>query len=209
MANISDLRREVKFHANQCPDTTIDYAIIRAIRTFCRDSWYYQSTIYVNQVSTQTAYTITPVSGEELIAIEEVELDPNTRIYPLTETEATRSNGSVTGFRFEPPNTLSIYPQPTTSVTNGIEIRAVLMPAESTTTIPDSIYRNWKECIVAGALSFLLSTQSDSWSNPQLAALKLQEFNLGIFAAKGQRMKDFRPKGIRIAYRPFTTKGIC
>lgn len=207
MANISDLRREVKFHAHQCPDVTIDYAIIRALRTFCRDSWYYQATMLIDQVNGTTSYTLVPSDGSEVIAVSSVELDPDTKIYPLKESEATRPDGTVTGFLFEPPSYLSIYPQPTTDVTNGIEVRAVLMPPENTTTIPDSVYRNWKECIVAGALSFILSTQNDSWSNPQLAQAKLQEFNLGIFAAKAQRMRDFRPNGIRIGYRPFTTRG--
>lgn len=203
MANLSDLRKEVKLHANNCPDITIDYALIRALRNFCRESRYYRTTINVNQVSGTSSYTIVPVDGSEVIDVEYVELENNNKLYPLTEEEASRTDGSVTGFYFYPPNVLSVYPQPTENVTNGIEIRAVLMPPESTTTIPDAVYRNFKETIVSGALSYILSMQNEAWSNEKLASFKTQEFIIGTFNAKGQVMRDFRPGGIKIKTRPF------
>lgn len=203
MANLSDLRKEVKLHANNCPDITIDYALIRALRTFCRESRYYQATIYIDQTAATTNYNIVPADNSEVHELESVELTSNNKLYPLTQEEASRSDGSVTGFYFYPPNVLSIYPQPTTTVVNGIEVRAVLIPPENTTTLPDSIYRNFKETIVSGALAYILSMQNEAWSNEKLAAYKNQEFVIGMFNAKGQTMRDFRAGGIKIKTRPF------
>lgn len=203
MANLSDLRREVRLHASQCPDTTIDYALIRAMREFCRETWYYQASVYINQVTGTGTYIISPSDGSEVISIEAVDLEVDSKLYPVTQTEASKSDGTVIGFQFEPPSYLIILPVPTTTVTNGIEARLVLMPPENTTTIPDSIYRNFKETIVAGALGFILSMQADSWSNPQLAAMKIQEFHIGMWRAKGDRKRDFRPGAIRVSSRPF------
>jgi hypothetical protein len=203
MAAISDLRTDVKLHTNNCPDITIDRAITRSVRFFCKESQYYEGTIFEDQVAGTSDYTLTFSADTNVVTVKAVELSDDNRIYPLNFNQAMRGD-SVSGFIFEPPSTLTILPTPTTNVTDGIEVKVVLMPTESTTVFPESIYRNYKESIVAGALWYLLSMQNEAWSNPQLATQKLSEYQQGIFSAKGQRMVDFMPGPKRIKSRPFS-----
>lgn len=205
MANLSSLYSSVRLYAQQCPDATIDKFLIEAVREFCRESWYYQQTEFINQVVDTASYTLVPANGAEIISVESVEQDEN-YLLPLTERDATGPNGNVTGFRFEPPNTITIYPTPTESITNGLEVREVIMPPENTTTIPDSVYRNFKETIAAGALANILMIQNEAWTNPELATEKLRQFIIGINKAKGDRKRDFRPGPIRVRPISFTLR---
>lgn len=202
MAALSSFYSSVRLYAQQCPDATIDKFLLEATREFCRQSWYYQATQVANIVLGQSTYTLTPSTGEEVVAIAGLEVDGST-YNPLTQEDIGRNDLTLTGFQFEPPNYLSISPEPTANVTDGLEIRLVLQPAENASTIADSIYRNYKEIIVAGALAYILSQQSEAWSNPELAQFMLQRFETGWKAAKGERMRSFRPGSISVRPRPF------
>lgn len=202
MAALSSLYTSVKLYAQQCPESTIDKYLIEAIRTFCRDSWYYQATLVTDQVADQAIYTITPVTGEEVVAIQAVEQDGQT-LSPLTQDEIGDNSLDLVGYQFEPPYYLNISPTPTTTIVDGLEIRLVLMPPEDTTTLPDSVYRNYKETIVQGALAHILSQQNEAWSNPNLAEFMLRKFRQDINIAKGERQRDFRSGPISVKPRPF------
>jgi len=202
MAALSSMYSSVRLFAQQCPDATIKKFLIEAIRDFCRRSWYYQQTVLVNQVAGTGTYTIVPSNSEEVIAIDYVQQD-GVNLDPIDQEDADYNGREATGYVFEPPNYLFITPTPTTSVTSGIELRLVLMPPENTTTLPDSIYRNYKETIAAGALSYILSMQNEAWSNPALAQQKYLEFMNGVYAAKGQRLRGFRAGPISVKPRAF------
>ena len=202
MAALSSFYSSVRLYAQQCPDATIDKYLLEAVREFCRQSWYYQATLVTNVVAAQSVYTITPSTGEEVIAIAGVELDGST-LTAFTQEDIGRNDITLTGFQFEPPNYLNISPEPTENITDGLEVRLVLQPAEGASTIADSIYRNHKETIVAGALAYILSQQNEAWSNPSLAQFMLQRFEVGYKAAKGERMRSFRPGTISVRPRPF------
>jgi len=203
MAALSSLYSSVRLYAQQCPDATIDKYLIEAVREFCRQSLYYQATQISNVVSGQSVYTLSPSTGEEVHAIAGLEVDGVT-YKSLDQSDIGRNDYTITGYQFEPPNYLNISPVPTANITNGLEIRLVLLPSESTTTIPDSVYRNYKEIIVAGALAYILSQQNEAWSNPELAQFMLQRFEVGFKQAKGERMRGFRNGPISIRPRTFT-----
>lgn len=203
MAALSDLRADVKVYANNCPDVTVDKYLVQAIRDFCQDTWYYQQSLVINQTAGTSIYQIVPGNGDEVIAIEAAD-QADTALTPLDQHEAGDVvNMFGSGFQFEPPNFFVIYPEPTETIANNIQLRLVLQPPEGTTTLPDSIYRNFKQTIVSGALSYILSMNNEAWSNPDLAMVKLKEFTLGKFLAKGQRMRGFIPGPIRIRPRSF------
>lgn len=200
---ISTLYPDVRLIANNCPDATISYAIIRAMRDFCRDSWFYQKTILMNQVDSQSIYPLTLSTGDEIIAVDSVEMDSRP-MYPLDSRDYSQSSGGISrGFQFEPPNILVIVPTPTTYVADGIKVRAVLSPAENTTVIPESIYRLHNTDISHGALSYILRMQNEAWSNPQLAQQMEILFREGIFEAKGKRIRGFQARNLTIKPRSF------
>lgn len=204
MANISDLRADVKLLAHQCPDFTIDKFLVESVRTFCRESWFHQELNTQNIVASTAAYTLTPSASMEVIAVDSVKVD-DTPYMSLNSRDINQypDNHFNNVWTFEPVATLTIYPTPTANVTNGLETKIVIMPTEASTTLPDSVYRHYKQTIVAGALYFILSSQNDAWSNPQLAGHKYREFYDGINKAKMDRIKGFLSHPLSVRPRPF------
>ncbi len=202
MAALSLLYSSVRLYAQQCPDATIDKYLNESIRQFCRESWYYQQGMIINQTSGIGTYSIVPSTNDEVLNIEAVE-QSGTILFPLTQEQASNPAYTYTGYQFEPPSYLVINPTPTTTVASGLELRLILQPPEGSTTIPDSVYRNYKETIVAGALSNILNLQNEAWSNPALSNQMLQVYYNGIFKAKGERMRGFRAGPIIVTPRPF------
>lgn len=198
MATLSSLYSSVRLLAQQCPDTTIDKYLIEAIREFCRESWFYQEVLTQNITASTSDYTLTPSSSQELIAVVSVKVDGDP-LDPvrMQDVDAVSDEYVHRAWKFEPNNTLTIYPEPTATITNGLVTRVAIMPPENTTTIPDVIYRHYKETIVAGALTTILSLQNEAWSNPQKAMEKALEFRVGVNRAKGQRMTGFMPGNLR------------
>lgn len=205
MAALSSFYSSVRLYAQQCPDATIDKYLIEATREFCKESWYYQQTMLVNQVAGTQSYQIVPSNNDEVHAIDAVQQEDQD-LTPLDQHDFDSNGREPIGYLFEPPNYLVISPNPTTSVANGLEVRLILLPPENATAIADSIYRNFKETIVSGALSKILKMQNEAWSNSSLADMKLQEFYVGIFNAKGQRARGFRSGSISMKPRPFLIK---
>lgn len=206
MANLSDLRQSVRVFANQCPDITIDKFTVEALREFCRLSWYYQEVKLINLVASQAAYTLTASSANnEVIGVDFIkregspDFNTDTRDY----TDSTTLDGG-NGFTYDHSNVLTLYSTPTASVTNGLKADLVLMPIDTTTTIPDEIYRHYKEAIVAGALSYILMLQNEAWTNPQLAQMMQSKFTNGVFAAKGQRARRFQAGNLKVKSRRFS-----
>lgn len=202
MANISDVRASVRQWANGCPDVTIDKYVVEAVRNFCRESYYYQQGMTINQVSGQASYSLAPSNSDEVVTILAVE-QSGSSLKQYMGAELNDSSFSGAGYQFEPPSYLVIAPTPTASVTNGLELRLALQPPEGTTTLPDSIYRNFKEAIAAGALSVILSMQNEVWTNPTLASIKGQQFAHAVHTAKGLRMRGFVNGPIRIRPRQY------
>src|SRR5689334_16334934 len=131
MANLSSLRADVRVFANNCPDVTVDKYLVQAIRDFCKESWYYQQTLLVNQTASTATYTITPASSEEIIAID-IAKQGGSKLYPVDQHETSDTVWSSftdwnTGrYQFEPPNSFTVFPIPTTTVSNNFELRLVV-----------------------------------------------------------------------------------
>lgn len=204
MAALSSLYSSVRLYAQQCPDTTIDKFLIEAIREFCRETGFYQETLTMNIVAAQSDYTLTPTSSQELIGVEWVKVDGS----PVTATRKQDvaeypDDYSYTAYSFQPNDTLTVYPEPEANITNGLEARVIIMPPESTTTIPDSIYRHFKEGIVQGALSYILGMQNEAWSNERLSIQMKQMFALTLNRAKADKMRGFVSRPLSVKQRPF------
>lgn len=203
MINYSEYYREIRPMVGLCPDFIIDYALNRAVREFCRQSWVYEKTLLMDEVADQKVYDLDIGSEEEVLNVISVARDD----VALKSVRATDMNQTTDGFpqafSFEPPESLILYPTPSDNNTGILKARAVLMPSLSSRVVPEMLDRLYRSYIVFGTLSYLQETQDDAWSNPQMAMENRRRFEVGIAEAKGQRARGFSSRGMRIKPRTF------
>lgn len=59
--------------------------------------------------------------------------------------------------------TLHLLPIPDTAATLGLLVYVILKPTDVAPTVPDFLYRDWKDAITAGALKYLLGNKNTPW----------------------------------------------
>jgi len=203
MASLSDYYREIRPLVKNVPDITLDYALNRAIRHFCRESWCYEKTLTLNEVTGQQYYPINIDENEEVVAVVAVERD-NVALRPVRQQDQpSNRDGSPDSFAFEPPQTLTLYPVPGESADESIKIRLVLQPKEASTVVPDIIDRLYKPYIIWGAVGYIKEFEYENSYDPNMSREYMRRFETGINEAKGQRARGYSPRDLRIKRRSF------
>lgn len=67
-------------------------------------------------------------------------------------------------------STISLYPVPSDTVTNGLTFSAAFAPARTATTLTQILFDDHAECIAYGAIARLASTPAQPFTNSQVAA---------------------------------------
>lgn len=203
MPALSNLVTSLKPRIKQCPDITLERAIIECTRKFCRESWYYQKTIYLSTFDQQNAYEFSLDTDDELVAIQAVTYNN----FPLTSVRQqdyrSDSTGSPTLYQYEPPNYLLVAPTPTKDETNSLMVRMVLQITEDATEIPEAIYRAHKETIEAGVMAYCFAIPEEIWTNFTLAEYHERAFLAGIQEAKRMRHRGFISGSLSMRPRRF------
>lgn len=85
---------------------------------------------------------------------------------------------------------------PDTAVTDGIRIKAVLVPLMDSLDIPERIYNDWGDVFVAGAKAQLCRSPNKPYTNPKIEADNRFAYNDGVtraLAEKARRNKNATP----------------
>lgn len=203
MPTIQDVVAEIRTHAKSCPDFTLERAVRRALREFCRESWYYQRTLKLDAVANQTAYHLELNTDQEVVGI----LSCMYKELPLFSARPEDYRVGMYGepglFQFEPPSYLLVSPVPTQNEVEAFKVRLVLQPKESSDDVPEEIYRQFKLVLEAGALSFIYSMPEELWSNAPMAAEMERQFRIGCFNAKRLRHRGHTSGSMQIRPRGF------
>jgi len=176
--------------------TFVDAQIVRTIRDFCRKTWLWRMTLAeISVVEDQPNYTLTiPTTNgvAELVSIDWVKYKEDgaeDKQYAYLdainlETEETPSGTAKFGAGYlnetgpapifqwlEPDDTLYIAPTPdsTAAGTDNMQVKVILMPDFTATTVPDYVYNDWLECIALGTASRTMKMAAHKWYEPKLS----------------------------------------
>lgn len=163
-------------YAPACPDMTIEAAIIAAAIQFCEESKAYQYDMDpISTVAGVGEYDLEPPSGAVVDRIHSVKyngigLDP-VSMKGMTDRVPKRTTWTSTPKYFlkNSSTTLLLGPIPAASLTNGLEIRLILKPTRTSSSIPDELYDDYYEAILRLALYRILSIPRKDWSDPATA----------------------------------------
>lgn len=100
------------------------------------------------------------------------------------------SPGCRTGYRFDAPRDLFLYPAPAQDGCENIRVTAVLIPGQDSCVVDPILYNEFAELIGDGAVSRLLMMKASSWYEPQAANTFLAKFLAAVRKAKLSLAKE-------------------
>ena len=202
----------VRPEARTAPTFTLSDYVLEAAIEFCARSRYWRADLTaLNAVADQAAYTASPPSTESVIQ-DIISVRHNTIILEPASQEMLDSQyldwrtetGSQADFWFATArDNITLVPYPSAAGTANIEIRAALKPSRTATTLPQSLYDNYKAEIASGALAWLLVMPGVPWASPDRAAYHERKFEDGIRHANYTAARGFNRTPIRTRRPPF------
>jgi len=132
-------------------------------------------------------YTVVPESADsEVIQVTSVEVN-GIPLTALTERPlGDRDDGTPTIWYPTGLATIEIWPTPE-QYDDEVRVRAILIPADTSTTLPDSAYAKYYEAMLDGVLGRLYGHPAKPYSNPTLAEYHLRRFRNAIGEATGEQ----------------------
>ena len=98
---------------------------------------------------------------------------------------------------------VQLWPAPTIDLDEELEAHVAFIPDPRTPRLDDRLYFYYKEAIVAGALSKLLSMSGTEWYDQKAALIRGREFQVEISKILANTQKDESVADLQVAMRPF------
>lgn len=89
------------------------------------------------------------------------------------------------------PTVLRLVPTPSERMPAALTYRCAFQPTATAQTLPDILFRRYREAVAAGALYRLLSTPDKPYTNPELAAMHYTRFQDAMTDAGIDQFKNF------------------
>lgn len=208
-----DLIPEIIRECRGCPEPTLIYALKRAARTFCRETWL---------VRRSNTYSVTPQqrivqllandSLEEVIAVQHAHItDPvNNFTTPLQfvypeHIKPDISPGVPSGISFVPYTAVELTP-PADRPYN-LTVQYVVQPSWIGEYIPDELGVKYRQAIGHGALEFIKRQSGNDWFDPQAAEMHRMAFNAEIASGRAEAQVFSQPGQWRMVKAPFMRRG--
>lgn len=212
--DVANLLPEIRREVRGCPDPTMKYALMRAAREFCNDTWLLRRTFTFNTVVGTQRYDVVAPDNEDVIAIKHAQIAYTTApanawplmiVYPTT-MNPNSGNGVPTGICLVPYTQVALD-RPSDQV-YAITVETISIPQVDGNALPDEIAVRYDRAIGYGALAWLMRQKGDSvkpnaWYDPQQALIYLQMFNQEIVKGRGEAAFDFSPGARNWMRNPF------
>lgn len=197
MATTSDFYTEIRRNCRGVTNPSMDAAILRAAREFCRETWFIRRTQVISTSAKLAQYDIVSPVNEETIALKHAQLtDADGKTAPLRFGYQTYANPNLTDGRpsqlyFVPYTSLTLAPPPDGVYQLTIEL--ITQPRHSGVYIPDELLTGWDQALGNGALAWLMLQAQNPWANAALAQQNKVMFDQAIVAGRRQAAFDFTP----------------
>lgn len=204
MARIADFSDLFKFaHAELpgCPSVLFNQHVIQAGRRFCEKSRVWRESLDSYDLEDGTkAYTLSPLVDTvtytaRIEAI--VEVRWNTEAGVTAGTSGNVQNWRTYGFN---PNTnvLTFETAPTEDITDGLDVKAILVPHLTATDMADWVLNAYSEPILARAMHTLKRMPKVAWEDQQASQTAYREYINGVSKAKADIAREYRDGSIGV-----------
>jgi hypothetical protein len=157
-------------HLPTAPEPLIDEALRWAADEFCTRSGIAQEYVSGNATANDASVPFTPPTDTEIRRFVRVWYGENELVSAgptlVDDPKAygTPDSGTPRRYLDARGNTLRVYPAPSTGGTGAFTALVAVAPTPAATTLPDVLYREWREAIAAGARSYIKSIPNQPFS---------------------------------------------
>lgn len=198
------------------PEPLTRSALLRAAREFCEKTSIIQLTVGPLAATVgqpDFAFTL-PTNLElarvkfawwglaplDLLAPDEI---GSPLVYTPTAGTQTRQNGTPSAALLTGPLTISVSPPPNATAANMLTMRVAVRPTLSATTVPDELYTDWLDAIVARACLLLAGVPGATMVNAEQAVLANQTYVRLVSNACDVARRGRHQKSMRVLSAPF------
>lgn len=164
-----------------CPFPVMDTALRQAAIDFCSQSlaWKYQHPD-ITVVAATAAYPFAPPAESVVHAVtyaefEGSEIDCHTGESGIQIYDWRNQTGTP---QYVLGGAAALQLVPTPDVSGTLKLEVALKPSSTATGVDDSIFNEYREAVVHGALGRLMLSPKKPYSNPSLAAYHQQQFTI-------------------------------
>jgi hypothetical protein len=98
---------------------------------------------------------------------------------------------------------VQLWPSPTKDIDEGLQAHVAFIPDPRSPKLDDRLYCYYKEAVIAGTLSKLLSMSGTDWYDRNAASFREREFQVEISKMVANTKKDESVADLTVAMRPF------
>ena len=195
-----------------CPLLIVEQAVFDSLRDWAGKTWTIRAGFSVSVsslLSTNSAARIDLFSSipddHRVIALDDVKINGNPtelvlRSLVQMQDESLLRVGSFKYLDITDDTVVRIYPSVVGDIFDG---EVICAPLESALEVPDILYDEWVEPIVAGAKWRLLSMPNKAWSNPDFARELKTTVRHGMLAANRRYNKNRTRRSLEVQPRGF------
>jgi len=205
--DVSSFYPDIALLAPGCPQPIMLSAVVRAAIELCEKALCWDELLpTVAVASTDFPYTVTPPSHGVMYRFKAVNVDG----VPLVstsrralDTKGTWQNdvGPPQYFIENQDRTLQVYPAPS-ATSSDLQMTVAYAPDPAATVIDASLYTNYRETILAGALKILFLQSREPWADPALAQYYGTRFDNGKTQATIDSSRGLSGSNLEVTMRP-------
>jgi hypothetical protein len=193
-ASLEAFLPSVQPHVQGCPESLIIDAIRNACIRFCTGTWLIRENLEPSDIVVDVDdYTIAATAGNETIGLisflhNKLELPKKTEeeLDILDSGWRTADPGVATAVMCPTPDRILLNRVPAETITDGMIVRIATRPTDSTTTINNQLFNDWRKAIKYGALEELLEIPDKGWSDIKQSIWYGKRFNFEIQRGKAR-----------------------
>lgn len=195
------------------PEVSMRWATLMAMRRFCQESRYWRETVTLDVNLGQERYKLLrnwlaitqdqldERDNAEMVGIQAVQVDGEP--YEFSGALAQRQQGSSGRYAVAyPPDEVSIFPLPDSTIASGLQVSVVVRPKPNATVLPQDVVTMFAEQIGGGALAILKRMKGEPWSDAAGAIEHESVFRDEIAIAQANADRQHRPRGFRVKAHP-------
>lgn len=195
-------------HLPECPIPVIERALLRAAQDFMSTSRVWKIVLMPIAVPIGTTTITVPMDNDkDLIRVEEAWLDgqklnlvtPDELDGDYNDDWSLHTGTPIDLVQFV-PGIVALHPKPLAVATTGLKLKVSARPSESAVGITDEIAAKYRNALECGALAKLMMMPNKPWTNLELSAFHMQNFNMVTAKATVDAARGFNQG--RIKSRP-------
>jgi len=206
MAAISSMTRFVSLSAPGCPDVVVEDYLLQSAIDLCRRSFVWHETVQEPVSPLDYPFQLSAPTGANVLKVLSIVRDG----HGLEESTIRECDNRFVDWRTvpgvpayyvnDPRDTVMLVPVPI--ATTMLDITIAYEPTPAATSIPDALYTEHRDTIVAGALMRLCVMPGKDWSNPSLVLVNRAMFEVGVSAASREVHLNYSHAALTVTPSP-------